>query len=338
MSGVRRLSHGVYLIATLLLAVPVSARAAEGTLHLGWTAPSECPSREEVLARTARLLGRDPDTMLERPFSIDAAVERLPDDAWRLQLTLGDQSPLRTVTATSCDELGDAAALLIALSIDPNLDPSAAATAPPVAAATQPAPAPPPQQPAPATAPAAVAPPRPEPAAPASVPLQLRLGAALSLWTGRLPGVAPGALARVSVARRRLSLSVDVGFFPPRHAGIAGSEAGGELWLASVGPKLGYALAAGAASIVPQVGLEAQWLRGTGAGIEHPSSAQALLLSAEAGARASLVLSSRWNAFAEGAVSVLAWRPRFVLDRVGEVHRPDRSGLRFGLGAEWRAW
>jgi hypothetical protein len=153
-----------------------------------------------------------------------------------------------------------------------------------------------------------------------------------------MPGLAPGALVRVGVARNRFSLSVDLGVFPPQHAGIAGSEAGGDLWLASAGPKLGYAFSSGSARVVPQVGLELQWVRGTGSGVEHPSSAQALLLSAEAGVRAGLVLSPRWNAFAEGAVSVLAWRPGFVLDGVGEVYRPNRLGSRFGLGAEWRGW
>jgi hypothetical protein len=166
----------------------------------------------------------------------------------------------------------------------------------------------------------------------------LRLGAGLALWTGRLPGLAPGALARAALASKRVSLAADIGFFPPQHAGIRGSEAGGELWLATAGPKLGFAFTSGVARVVPHLGLELQWVRGTGSGVEHPSRAQALLLSAEVGARVGLVLSPRWEAFTEGAFSVLAWRPGFVLDRLGEVFRPERYGLRFGLGAEWRAW
>ena len=340
MSGVRRLILGVHLMATLL--VPWSARAADSTLTLAWTAPPTCPDREQVLARAARLLGREPGRSLERALTVQASVERLPDDSWQLQLTLGDHSPARVVTASSCEELGDAAALLIALSIDPNLDPSGAAPAAGPVVAPEPEPAKAlrvPPAPAPAVPPATPAPTNGATAANrASVPLELRFSAALALWTGRLPGLAPGAMVRASVVRKRLSLSADLGFFPPQHAGITGSEAGGELWLASAGSKLGYAFTSDSATLVPQLGLELQWVRGAGSGVEHPSSAQALLVSVEAGGRAGLVLSRHWNAFAEGAVSVLAWRPGFVLDRIGDLYRPDRVGLRFGLGGEWRAW
>jgi hypothetical protein len=133
-------------------------------------------------------------------------------------------------------------------------------------------------------------------------------------------------------------LSLDLGFFPPQHAGIAGSEAGGELWLVSAGPKLGYTFAVGAASVTPRLGAELQFVRGEGSGVENPSSAQAVLVGGEAGTRVGLRLAKGWQGFAEGAVSALIWRPRFVLDGVGQVHQPERLGLRFGLGAEWRAF
>lgn len=329
MHGVRRLSLGIG--CALVLLVPLSARANAAVFELAWRAPAACPAREDVLARATRLLGHEPGATLERPLTVDALVEQLPDNTWRLQLTLGEQSPPRSVTATSCDELGEAAALLIALSIDPTLDPNAAAAKAP-AAAPEPAPPLEPESPPPASRATA------EPPQRDSAPWQLRLGAGLALWTGRLPGLAPGAQAHVTVAREQASLSLDLGFFPPQHAGIAGSEAGGELWLASVGPKLGYGFAVGAASVTPRLGAELQLVRGAGSGVENPSSAQAVLLGVEAGTRVGLQLSKSWQGVAEGAVSALIWCPRFVLEGVGQVHRPERLGLRFGLGAEWRAW
>ena len=290
-----------------------------------------------MLAKATRLLGHEPGATLERPLAVDALVEQLPDATWRLELTLGDTSPTRRVAASSCDELGDAAALLIALSIDPTLDPSASASTAP-ATALEPAA---PLEPLPASSePAAPSPtaPVPEQRATEAEPWQLRLGAGLALWARRLPGLAPGAQGHVSLGRGRASLSLDLGFFPPQHAGIAGSEAGGELWLASAGPKLGYAIVLGAASVTPRLGAELQLLQGSGSGVENPSSAQAVLVGVEAGARVSLELAKSWQGYAEGAVSALVWRPRFVLDGVGQVHQPERLGLRFGLGAEWRAW
>jgi hypothetical protein len=337
MYGVRRFSSGIGCALALL--VPLSARANASAFELAWRAPAACPPREEVLARATRLLGHEPGATLERPLTVDAVVEQSSDDTWRLQVTLGEQSPARSVAASSCDELGDAAALLIALSIDPTLDPSATApaaapTAPEPAAAPEPTTAPPPEPAAAATKPAPIA----EPSRAEGAPWQLRLGAALALWAGRLPGVAPGGQAYVSLGRERASLSLDLGFFPPQHAGIAGSEAGGELWLASAGPKLGYAFPVGAASITPRLGAELQFVRGAGSGVENPSSAQAVLVGVEAGTRVGVQLAQGWQGFAEGAVSALIWRPRFVLDGVGQVHQPERLGLRFGLGAEWRAF
>ena len=335
MHGVRRFSSGIGCACALLVSWSAPANAA--TFELGWRAPSACPTQAEVLAKATRLLGHEPGATLERPLAVDALVEQLPDDTWRLELTLGDQSPTRSVAASSCDELADADALLIALSIDPSLDPGAIA---PVAPATAPEPAAPPE---PVPAPSEPVAPSP----PAHVaeewttdaePWQLRLGAGLALWTGRLPGLAPGAQAHVSLGRARASLSLDLGFFPPQHAGIAGSEAGGALWLASAGPKLGYALLLGAASVTPHLGAELQLVRGSGSGVENPSSAQAVLVGVEAGTRVGLQLAKSWQGYAEGAVSGLVWRPRFVLDGVGQVHQPERLGLRFGLGAEWRAW
>jgi hypothetical protein len=335
MHGVWRLSPAIGCALALL--VPLRARAKASVFELAWRAPEACPARDQVLARATRLLGHELGATLEHPLTVDALVEQLPDETWRLQLTLGEQSPSRSVAASSCDELGEAAALLIALSIDPTLDPSAtAATAP--ALAPEAAPPPEPEPPAEPAAPPPAPPARAEPWQRDAAPWQLRLGAGFALWTGRLPGLAPGAQAHVSVAREHASLSLDLGFFPPQHAGIAGSEAGGELWLASVGPKLGYGFAVGAASVTPRLGAELQLVRGAGSGVENPSGAQALLLGVEAGARVGLQLAKSWQGFAEGAVSALIWRPRFVLEGVGQVHQPERVGLRFGLGAEWRAW
>jgi hypothetical protein len=138
------------------------------------------------------------------------------------------------------------------------------------------------------------------------------------------------------LSRRSWLWLVNIGFFPERHAGIAGASAGGDLELGSLGTDVGYSFAFESMGVTPLGGLELDWLHGSGSGVTRPGSADLLLIGLEAGGRVGLGISRSWTVFGQGLVSVLVQRPRFVLDGIGEVFRPEPWGLRFGLGAEWR--
>jgi hypothetical protein len=304
-----------------------------------------------VLARTEELLGRAPEAALKAQLDLQALVSEHATGAWQLDLSSRSDSgemSSRQVKATSCDELADAAALLLALAIDPALnvarngaaaaafqsepaaaDAASAETSPNEPASTAAA-APTPTEPAAAVASSTEAE-RPSP------PWRPRASAAFALWARRLPGTAPGLLARAGVARARGWAGASFGFFPERHASVPGQRAGGDLSLLTTGIEVGFvALDAQRVEVSPVLGAELEWVRGSGVGVTDPAEADLLFLGVTAGGRADLRLTSQWALCAEGAFSALVARPRFVLEGVGQVYRPEPWGLRVGVGAEWR--
>lgn len=133
------------VVAALIAGGP--ARAAE-PLSLAWSAPSGCPSLEDVLTETRRLLG-GADT--DAPLTARAAVDLPAPSDYRLRISIdraSEERP-REIHAPTCAELGDAAALILALAIDPvavaatpsRSSPQSAA-APPPPPAPRPLPAP----------------------------------------------------------------------------------------------------------------------------------------------------------------------------------------------------
>lgn len=319
------------------------ARAEHERFRFDWKAPDGCPTREQVLAHAEKLLGRAPETALSEALVLAVEVSEKPGGGFQLLFSSrsATSSATRNVSAESCQELGDAAALLLALTIDPNLKTDAPgaegaftqdsdATPPPAPEPTPTKPTPPPPQPALAEAAA------PDLPRTRSEPAHWLGGAELALWNRRLPGVSPGVVVHGGLTGRSWLWLLNVGFFPERHAGVAGSSAGGDLELGSLGTNVGYAFAFGSVRVTPLAGVELDWLHGSGSGVTQPGSADLLLIGFEGGARLGLAISRSWSVYGQGHLSVLAQRPRFVLDGIGEVFRPEPWGLRFGLGAEWR--
>ena len=337
----------------LVAALPTTARG-EAQLRLEWRAPDSCPSRERLLARTQELLGHAPEAGLKGELQLDARATELSRDSWQLDLSSRSDGGIptsRSVKATSCAELADAAALLIALAIDPELQVAAAGSS-----ATfepdSPAPATPNgAAPAPATdAPAAL--PAISSAAPRAVsgaggsaepersgpPFLPRVSVSAAAWSRRLAGTSAGVLAQGGVSRAHGWLLATLGYFPSRHTSVAGATAGGDLSLLSGGLEVGYGVDLNPSSleVSPLVAAELEWVRGSGSGVEHPADAELLLLGLGAGGRASLRVTRSWLVVAQVVFSVLPRRPRFVLQGVGEVYRPEPWGLRLSFGVEWR--
>jgi len=324
-----------------LLAAPV--RAEQQLLHFEWKAPEGCPTQEQVLAQAEKLLGRAPESALRAALALDVEVSARASGGFQLLFSSRSASSAasRQVQSESCQELGDAAALLLALTIDPHLE--AGAPGAEGAFATQSDVPPPPASKLPAAKPAALpSGPKLGPLPPTSVqrarsePIHWLGGAELALWTRRLPGVSPGVVVHGGLSRRSWSWLLNIGFFPERHARVAGSSAGGDLELGSLGTHMGYAIALGNSRLTPLAGVELDWLHGSGSGVTQPGTANLLLIGFEGGARWGFGVSRSWTLYGQGQLSVLAQRPRFVLDGIGEVFRPERWALRFGLGAEWR--
>jgi hypothetical protein len=89
-------------------------------VRLTWSAPKACPGADSVKARMVRLLSRfagaHPELVAEARVRPEPAGFRL-----EMRISQGEQSSSRTMHAASCRELSDAAALILALLVDPAL-------------------------------------------------------------------------------------------------------------------------------------------------------------------------------------------------------------------------
>jgi len=339
----------VVLSSWAWLVLPPSAARAEPRaeaprLSFAWNAPGSCPTRGDVLTRVERLLGHPASANLAAPLTIEANVTELGAESWELRLASGDpRAEPRRVTAASCAELAEMAAVFTALSIDPTLNVGAPDVETNVRPKEETA-APPGSEVAPPTASPV---PRPANSSERSAPLQpplvvarparhgLRPVVALfgALGWGRLPGTAPGFGVEGGVAQGRLGFRAELADFPERHA-AATSTSGGDLSLAVTGARAVYELTEGATLLALSAGITLGWLRGTGTGVTRPESGNALLLALEPGARAGYALSRSLALVADARLVVAVNRPRFVLAG-RELYQPAWLGAQLGLSAEW---
>ncbi len=149
-AGIVRVVMAIGLLVLALGAEPSSLEVPEpphpAAYELEWDAPGGCPVSEEIQAAVQGLLSAVPGG--EGVMRVHAKVAMQPP-RWRLRLhtEFGGKSDTREVFATSCGELGDSVALVIAASLDPTLQAAQTSSAPkePV----EPTPAPTPNRPKP---------------------------------------------------------------------------------------------------------------------------------------------------------------------------------------------
>jgi hypothetical protein len=110
-------------VVMVLVSVLVQAPADAGpSLELKWAAPDECPMREEVGKKVERALGpsdQDSRTLVHAR----ARIERVEDGKYVLDLVLESEGEKgeRQLEGIDCRELADAAALIMAVAIDPSV-------------------------------------------------------------------------------------------------------------------------------------------------------------------------------------------------------------------------
>ncbi len=90
---------------------------------LDWRAPPRCPTRTQIEAMVEKLvLGR-----IDGAGTLDVVgiVTEVDDGGYRLQLstTVGERAGTRELVATSCDELAQSVALVVAVALVPSLQP-----------------------------------------------------------------------------------------------------------------------------------------------------------------------------------------------------------------------
>ncbi len=283
MSGVSAARAGVLLRAVraaLLLACvcrAASAFAQEAPptrLDLQWQAAEGCPDQQSATASIEALLGEQPAG--EQPgTTVRVQIDRLPSGQWEARITTPDREIIgeRVLQATSCELLAGAAALIVAIALDPVATAERMAErereppAPPAKPLPDPAPAPPPRTPT-ARAPAAAI------AEATDDTTRLAGGLRVSGDLGSLPGPSLGIGLALDLLHERLLLQAEATAWLPRVAlrgPVEGS--GGEIGLYSGAlrgcldlvqtPGRGFCLA-------PCLAAEAGLSTGIGFNLTHP--------------------------------------------------------------------
>lgn len=205
---------------------------ADSAVALVWQAPLECPSQAALVAQTESFLGRRLDApggrALELAGQVRADAARGFVAQLRLKTSRGTQE--RELSHRDCAELTEAAALIVALAIDPRLvlpeKPKAEPPPPPAAPAPAGEPAPPPSEPV--ADPPVVAPPPPPALVTAVVrqrereprsepkPLRFSLSALGLFGSSVLPGAGIGAGAQAALGPERFRLALQGAYWLSR--------------------------------------------------------------------------------------------------------------------------
>jgi hypothetical protein len=291
-----------------------------GALELTWRAPPECPDAGELAARIDARTGAG----VHAAARADARIE--PSSAGyalTLDVTVIDAALIhRELTAPGCEELADAAALIIAVAVDP-MD---VASQPAIAQLVYEIGAAAPIEPRPRARVDAREPPStpPRPRIPFAVALRPSVGA----WIGALPRAATAIGFDVVLPARR-SLRAELGIVAiPRQRIDVQPGAGAQLWLATAVLRGCFAPAVGRVRPMGCAGLAAGAIggRGRGSAVQgNPAVTAWVSLTAAAGLTVMIIRRLELFARAEGHVHLR--RPGFHLDAVGSVHRVGASSV-----------
>lgn len=335
-----------FLFGFLLLPFAASAEQSPAPIALSWSAPDECPSRDRVIRQLETVLSHS--DRARAPVMARASITREPT-GFRLQMWIGSEEPLlqRTLYATSCVDLADAAALILALQIDPETSASPEleelASPPPTAASAQKslAPAGDSKPERPVSSGPRGAPTGPEDASPAAPQVSALatswgLLAGPSVEFGALPYAAPGLALGAQVQVERLTFALIGSWFPHSQREVAPAEAGqpakgGTFSLALGAFRTCYELLDGA-TLAACADVEFGVLGAHGYGTRTDSERKVLWAALGPGLEAGLPVSSRLEVRAALDGHFSLQRPEFVLENVDSIYRPRAATLRLSLG------
>lgn len=328
---------------------------------LRWSAPADCPTGADVLGEVNRLLG--PRASLnEASLEVVAEVQRKDDGTYLVRLEIPGEDGLRSreVSAVSCAALGQAAALILAMMVDPEA--ALAAEPAPGPGQTLPEQSPPGQTPPQPSEPKQILeaprPSQPIPSAPPPSPVRsipsspvpapkpgyrfIRPPMAPSIFLlgdiGTLPSPSFGIGGAVVVFPGRLRVESGISYLIPRRATFASlvgawTDVDLALWYASAGVVLRVH---SRFEFTPKLRFEAGRLHAESFGVTDPDEGSAPLVGMGIGGQGALRLWRQLNLVVGlDRVYYVAY-PKFVVTGLGDVHTPSRSVVRFTLGAEWR--
>ncbi len=246
----RRPAAGAIGLAALL-ATGTARPAGEASepIALAWASLPGCPGEREVRAEIERVLGGPPDPASRRYLRAEAHVSRAGAGFHvHIVTDLGGAIGERDLDGPTCSAVANAAALIVALTFDPDAlarraDAAAPHPAPPASPAAPPAP---PALPAAVLAPSLLPPPLPDaavlPEAPPWIPPVapppsadraprprpiVALGVLGAASVGALPKVGGGIGGRAGILVGRFRADVSASYWPDQTATLAGRPTAG---------------------------------------------------------------------------------------------------------------
>jgi hypothetical protein len=354
------------VVAAMLVALDARAQQQPG-VTLGWSAPDGCPSRAAVEAEIARLLVGTKATA--RPLDARATVTQREDVyRLRLEITRDGANSAREVDGRTCLAVAHAAALMIAIAIDPE---AARAAAPPATPLPEPAAPPsstpgqasqtsPPGTPAPGAPPGPAAPPPVSASAPSpttgvasarilprdaaprptrSLPFRVFVGGVGDVGTIGAPtaGVEIGA----ALLPRPFRFDVGVTFWPPREVASADTNAlsadvdliAGSAGACLAPPPLSRAIGERFELDVPCVALEIGRMHAEALDAFENDEGGAAWIAARPGAGGTVLLPGSIALRLRVEAVIPFARPRFHVDQA-TIHEPGPAG-RAALSVEF---
>jgi hypothetical protein len=350
----RRLERRVWrprqgvLVLIALISAPFVPRIAHAdpAIVLELSAPASCPDRDAIVSAVEKLVQQAP----EEPLRASARLEQQLG-GYRLELTLGDGQ--RVVEGTSCVELSQTLAVILALAVDPKAKTDASVAFPNASGGSAETAVrdtgpilvePSGERPRSVSSPTFARPSELDglaPVAPEAVPnvsaasAPPRFGASLLALgdTSMLPAPALGATLIVRARVRLFVAELAGSILAPRwaQAPAARTRKGGDVWWFG-GHAGGCWYPSSSVALGACLAVEAGQLIGEGDGVETARTARAFWLAAVPGAALVLPLSARFDLDARLGLAIPAFRPEFGLDGLGEFYEPGVVSGRAALG------
>ncbi len=323
------------------------AAASDLPLTLGWQGPEECQAAPRVLGEVRRLLGSEPPGAgLTAHVKVGRVGKR-----WRLALTTTDASgrlAVRQIDAESCAAAADAAAVILALAIDPSRalggdsdrDAAPGSAAPSLDASSggdARAQEPPPAR----TGPATQERPAPDPARDAEdagsepPPFPLFLAAIAASDTGTLPSTGFGVRGGLGLDLGLLRLEGLVGYWPTVDADLGGFPArGGAFTLLTADLRACLLFDTGVVAVGPCAGGGLARVHAEAFGVTIPIATATTWGTLLADGLVRVRLSRHFSLRLSAGLSVPLIRPVFAVEDLGPVYQPSAVALQIGAGME----
>jgi len=325
---------GLAVVAVVTVARAEQLEAATLTID----APEGCVDLATLQEDVAALIGRPLGDVADADFHLVLARVPTPRERWHLKLEAREREQrsqdapvihVRELDARNCDELAEAAALAVAVSVRA-LDASVNATLPAASRdplAHQQGNSAPSVGVATARAPGfAIAPAQPD--------WRGLLTVAMTGDAGELPGTGLGLRAGGGLARGALRGALTVGWLPPRDS-LMSTGSGGRFQLAFAALDACIAPQRGRWTFLGCVGGEVGAYGAEGVGVARPSSRMAFWRAGRAAVGATLDLGGPVAFSLELGAIVPLSRPAFVLDGTLPVYRPAPVAARLSVGLEY---